>query len=84
MSRTPTAPLTPAQEAEALALAQRMHAASLDEFLQLARLPIATPDNQLFGATEFEVRDRALRIAAGAFQAALDGREKKTTTGGPA
>jgi hypothetical protein len=83
MPRTSTAPLTPEQEAEALHLAERMHAASKDEFLQLARFLIAKPDSQLFGPTEFEVRDRALLIAAQAFQAALDGREKKTTTRGP-
>jgi hypothetical protein len=84
MPRTPTTPLTPEQEAEALRLAERMQAASKGDFLQLARLLIAKPDSQLFGPTEFEVRDRALQIAAQAFQAALDGREKKTTTRGPA
>lgn len=84
MSGTPTTPLSPEQEAEALRLAERMHAASKDDFLQLARLLIAKPDSQLFGATEFQVRDHALHIAAGAFQTALDGREKKTTTRAPA
>jgi hypothetical protein len=84
MSRTPAAPLTPEQEAEALRLAERMHTASKDDFLQLARLLVAKPDSQLFGATEFQVRDHALHIVARAFQAALDGREKKTTTRGPA
>jgi len=84
MPRTPTAPLTPEQEAEALVLAERMHTTSKDDFLQLARLLVAKPDSQLFGATEFQVRDHALQIVARAFQTALDGREKKTTTRGPA
>jgi hypothetical protein len=84
MSRTSITPLTAEQEAEALRLAERMHTASKEDFLQLARLLVAKPDSQLFGATEFAVRDRALQIAAQAFQTALDGREKKTTTRGPA
>jgi hypothetical protein len=84
MSRTPTTPLTPEQEAEALRLAERMHVASKDDFLQLARLLVAKPDSQLFGPTEFEVRDRALHLAGKAFQVVLDGREKKTTTKAPA
>jgi hypothetical protein len=83
MSRTPALSLTPEQEAEALLLAERMHAASKDDFLQLARLLVSKPDSQLFGATEFQVRDRALQIAAQAFQTGLDGREKKTTTRDP-
>jgi len=83
MSRTPS-PLTPEQEAQADALAERLHAASKDEFLHLARLLVATPDHQLFGATEYQLRDHALHLVAGALQAALDGREKKTTTRAPA
>ena len=60
-----------------------MHAVSQDDFLQLARLLVGKPDHQLFGATEFDVRDRALQLVAKAFQTALDEREKKTTTRGP-
>jgi hypothetical protein len=57
-----------------------MHAARQDDCLQLARLLVAKPDSLLSGPTAFEVRDRALPIAARAFQAALDGREKMTTS----
>lgn len=84
MPRTATAPLTPEQEADALRLAALLHAASQEDFLQLARLLVAKPDSQLFGPTEFEIRDRALHLAGKAFQTALDAREKKTTTRGPA
>ena len=84
MSRTPSRALTPEQEAQASALAQRLHAASKEEFLHLARLLVATPDHQLFGATEYQLRDRALHLVAAALQTALDGREKKTTTRAPA
>jgi len=83
MPRTVSRPLTPEQEAEAQLLAERLHAASKDEFLQLARLLVATPDQQLFGAPEFQLRDHALQFAAAALQTALDGREKKTTTRAP-
>ena len=84
MPRTPSRSLTPEQEAQARDLAQRLHAASKEEFLHLARLLVATPDHQLFGATEYQLRDLALHAAARAFQTALDGREKKTTTRAPA
>ena len=83
MPRTPSRSLTPEQEAQARDLAQRLHAASQDDFLLLARLLVATPDHQLFGATEYQLRDRALHLVA-ALQTALDGREKKTTTRAPA
>jgi hypothetical protein len=84
VSRTPSRSLTPEQEAQAQALAERLHAASKDEFLHLARLLVATDDHQLFGATEYQLRDQVLHIAAAALQTALDGREKKTTTRAPA
>jgi hypothetical protein len=73
-------PLTPEQEADAQRLAELMHQASKDDYLQLARLLVSKPDAQLFGQTEFEVRDRALQLAAAAYQKALDERVKKTTT----
>jgi hypothetical protein len=44
---------------------------------QLADLP----DDQLFGAIEFALRDQAHALAAAAHQAALDGRKKAATTG---
>jgi hypothetical protein len=76
---TPLA-LTPEQEAEAQRLAELMHQASKDDYLRLARLLVSKPDSELFGRTEFEVRDRAHQIAARAYQKALDERSKKTTT----
>lgn len=76
---TPLA-LTPEQEAEAQRLAESMHQASKDDYLQLARLLVSKPDSQLFGQTEFEVRDRAHQLAADAYQKVLDQRSKKTTT----
>jgi hypothetical protein len=72
MAHTPTTPLSPEQEAEVQRLAALMHAASQDDFLQLARLLVGKPANQLFGATEFDVRDHALQLAAETFQVALN------------
>ncbi len=47
---------------------------------QLADLP----DEQLFGAIEFTLRDHAHQLAAAAHQASLDVRQKKTATTAPA
>ena len=74
--------LSPDQEAEAQALAQRIRQEADDEILQLARLLVSKPDEQLFGNTEFEVRALVHRIGAKAFEVHL--REKKTATRVPA
>lgn len=77
-TRTPV--LSSEQEAEAQRLAERLHTASKDDYLQLARLLVSKPDAQLFGATEFELRDRSHDLVAKALQHTLGTREKKTTT----
>ena len=46
---------------------------------QLAELLASKPDSQIFGATEFEVRDRVHRIGAEAIQTALEERKKRGT-----
>lgn len=71
----PTLPLTPAQEQEAQALAGKLQAAAKEDLLQLARLLVSKRTEELFGQTEFEVRDRVLRIGAHAYELHL--REKK-------
>ena len=76
--------LTPEQQAEADRIYQVLRQSTDADLRQMAQLLAAKADGELFGATEFQVRDRALQIAAKAFQAALDGREKKTTTRGRA
>lgn len=47
----------------------------------LAELLASKPDRQLLGETEFEVRDRAHKIGAKAFETALDERKKGATKG---
>jgi len=73
--------LTPDQEAEAQRLLEILQQPFLDEARRLARLLAAKPDDQPLGQTEFEVRDAAHRLGAGALQAALDGRKKRATRG---
>jgi len=78
MSRTPTSSLPAEQEAEAQALAQRIRDLTEEEFLQIARLLVSKPERDIFGDTEFEVRDILIRAGAKAFEEHL--RQKKTAT----
>ena len=70
--------LTPEKEQEAQALAARIRRAVDDDLLQLARLLVSKPEDQIFGQTEFQVRDIAHRVGAAALQTHLA--EKKTAT----
>ena len=78
----PTTPLSPERLAEAQALAQAIREATAAEIDELARTLVTTADGDLFGATEFKVRDLAHRIAAKAFEQHLA--RKKTATQAPA
>jgi hypothetical protein len=73
------ATLTPQQQAEAQRIYEALRHAAEDDLRALAELLAAQPDSQLFGATEFEVRDRVHRLGALAIQTALDGRKKGGT-----
>ncbi len=73
--------LTPDQEAEARRIYDALKAAADTEILTLARLLASKPDSQLFGPTEFRVRDLVHKIGAKALEAALDGRKKGGTRG---
>jgi hypothetical protein len=74
--------LSPEQEAEAKVLEAKIQQAVQKELGDLARLMVSKPDRELFGQTEFQVRDLVLRIGAKVFQEHL--REKKTATKAPA
>jgi len=67
------------QEREAKLLEGKILLAVEKEISQLARLLVSKSEQDLFGQTEFEVRDLVLRIGAQAFEEHL--REKKTVTG---
>ena len=66
------------QEAEAQALAQRIRELAEEEFLQMARLLVSKPDREIFGETEFQIRDIVLKAGAKALEERL--RQKKTAT----
>jgi hypothetical protein len=73
--------LTPQQEADARRIYDVLKAAAEDDLLALARLLASKPDSQIFGQTEFQVRDLVHKIGAKAIEAALDGRKKGGTRG---
>jgi hypothetical protein len=74
--------LSTEQEAEAQELADRIRAAAAEEFLQMARQLVGKKTSELFGKTEFQIRDILLRVGARVYQEYL--REKKTAMKGPA
>ncbi len=68
--------LTAEQQAEADRIEQRLTELIRGDLRELAEHLASKPDDQLLGATEYEVRDRVHRIGARALEAALTGREK--------
>ena len=71
--------LTREQEAEAQRLAAIIGKRAQEEALQMARIMASKPDAQLLGATEFEIRERAHKLAAHAIETALNERKKGGT-----
>ena len=78
MAKSKRAALSLEKEADAQALAQRILEVAADEFLQMARLLVSKPDREIFGDTEFELRDLVLQVGAKALEERL--RQKKTAT----
>lgn len=76
MAKSAVVTLSGSQEAEAQVLAQRIRELADEEFVQIARLLVSKPESEIFGDTEFEVRDILLRAGAKALQEHL--RQKKT------
>ena len=68
---------------EELAEVQRVHNVMLKamdrELWQLAQFMVTRRDDQLFGETEFTVRDKVLRMGAQALEATVDDRKKRGT-----
>ena len=73
--------LTADQEAEAQRLFELLKSKTETDLLSLARLLAGKSDGELFGRTEFEVRDRVHAIGALALESALAGRKKGGTWG---
>jgi len=76
-----SAALSPEQEAEAKILEAKVQKAIQTEIADLARLMVSKSDRELFGLTEFQVRDLVLRVGAKVYEEHL--REKKTATKAP-
>jgi hypothetical protein len=77
--RTPRTLLSPEQQAEAERIRQALIETSADDIRDLAELLATTDDSNIFGTTEFTVRDIVQRIGAKAIQTALEGRKKGDT-----
>jgi hypothetical protein len=73
--------LTVEQEAEAQRLADSIAIKTKEELLQITRLLVSKKDHELFGETEFEVRDLVHKIGARAIETAVNERKKGGTKG---
>jgi hypothetical protein len=73
--------LTAEQEAEAQRLADAIALKTKEELLQITRLLVSKKDHELFGQTEFEVRDLVHKIGARAIETAVNERKKGGTKG---
>jgi len=71
--------LTPDQEAEARRIFERLKDKADAELWAVARLLAGKEMGELFGRTEYEVRDHVHRIGAEALACALAGRKKGGT-----
>lgn len=71
--------LTPEQEQEAQRIADILMAKMRVEAQNIARLLVSKDNSELFGQTEFQLRDRLLRLGAQGIDAALEERKKRGT-----
>ncbi len=71
--------LTPEQEIEAERIEDILKAGTQVEIRRIARLLASKENRQLFGETEFQVRDIVHRIGARGLDAALAERKKRGT-----
>ena len=73
--------LTPEQETQARQLAETIAVKTKEEILRMTRLLVSKQDHEIFGETEFQIRDIVHKIGAQAIEAALDERKKGGTKG---
>lgn len=73
--------LNPEQEKQVESLKAKLRTSIESELDAIARLLVSREDKDIFGKTEFEVRDLVHKIGAKAFEERL--REKKTATKAP-
>ena len=68
-------PLNEEQEREAKVLEDKIRLAVDEEIADLARLLVSKSEGELFGQSEFQVRDLVLRLGARAFEEHLRGKK---------
>ena len=73
--------LTVEEEAEAQRIADIVAAGARVEALKIGRLLASRRNSELFGQTEFEVRDAVHRIGTRALETALEERKKRGIAG---
>ena len=76
-SRRQTVELSPAQEEEAQRIFQRIKDKVNEEVLDMVRHMVGTPVHEIFGAGEFELRDRLNDVGAKVLQESANERAKK-------
>ena len=69
--------LNEAQAAEAQRIYERLRGAFDEELKTMARFMAGKPTDQLFGETEFELRDRVHELGARVLETAADERQKR-------
>jgi hypothetical protein len=69
------------QEQEAQRIGKILQEKVAGDIVQLARLLVSKKDSEIFGKTEFEVRDRVHELGAKAIQTVLEERKKGGTKG---
>jgi hypothetical protein len=77
----PEIELTAEQEEEAARIQDILMAKARVESRFISRLLVSKPNRELFGETEFQIRDAVHRLAATGIDAALSERKKKGTKG---
>ena len=73
----PKVDLNDEQESEAQRIYERLRGAFDEELKTMARFMASKPNDQLFGQTEFELRDRVHELGARVLETAADERQKK-------
>ena len=73
----PNVSLNEDQEAEAQRIYERLRGAFDEELKRMARFMASKPNHELFGQTEFELRDRVHELGARVLETAADERQKK-------
>jgi hypothetical protein len=72
-----TVALNEDQEAESRRIYERLETAFDQERLRMARLLASKDNHELFGQTEYELRDRVHELGARVLETAADERQKK-------